>query len=105
MFCHVGSSRPLLKDLYRHVVPIIASKWRDVGIELLRADKQNVLDIIETNHSHDAVTCCKCVLKKWLDTSIDASWNQLITALKSPSIDLDYLATQIEQMMTTKCEI
>ena len=37
----IGSSHPLLKDLYEHVVPTIADKWRDVGVQLLDS---NILD-------------------------------------------------------------
>ena len=46
--------------------------------------------------------CCKCMLKKWLDTKADASWNQLLVALRSPSVQLASVADQIEQKLTTK---
>ena len=36
---------------------------------------------------------------KWLDTQVMASWNQLLKALRSPSVQLEYLANQIEQML------
>ena len=29
----------------------------------------------------------------------NATWNQLISALRSPTVQLDYLATQIENIM------
>ena len=101
----IGSDRPSLKDLYDHVVNYVAEKWQDLGVQLLRFDQQNMLDIIKADHPHDVVSCCKCVLKKWLDTTTDATWNQLIRALRSPSVQLDYLANQLEQMMTTQCKI
>ena len=44
------------------------------------------------------------VFKKWLDTTSDATWNKLIRALKSPGVQLDYFAGQLEQMMTTECK-
>ena len=34
-----------------------------------------------------------------------ATWNQLIKALRSPNIQLDYLASQLEQMLNTECKV
>ena len=90
--------RPSLKDLYDHVVIGVAPKWKDIGVQLLRSDQLWTLRIIELDHPHDAVECCKCVLNKWLDTTTDATWNQLISALRSPTVQLDCLAAQIESM-------
>ena len=92
----------MLKDLYDHVLRDVACKWKDLGVQLLRSDQHTELDIIEKNHPRDVVECCKCVLKKWLDTTPNATWSQLISALKSSSIQLDYLATQIEKVMTVE---
>ena len=36
---------------------------------------------------------------KWLDTEENASWDQLLEALRSPSVELMHLANQIEQML------
>ena len=35
----------------------------------------------------------------------DATWNQLIKALKSPSVQTNYLAGQLEQMLITERNI
>ena len=83
----------------------VADKWNDLGVQLLRSDQENRLNIIAVDHPHDAVSCCKRVLEKWLDTTTDATWNQLITALRSPSVQLDYLASQLGQMLSTECKI
>ena len=107
-FAGVGVDRPSLKDLYDHVVINLdaANKWRDLAVQLLpRPDQEKMLDIIAVDHPHDVVSCCKCVLKKWLDTTTDATWNELIRALRSPSVQLDYLASQIEQKMMGTCKI
>ena len=63
-----------------------------------------MLDIIAADNPRDVVGCCKCVLKKWLDTASDATWNELIRALRSPSVQLYYFADQLEQMMITECK-
>ena len=36
---------------------------------------------------------------KWLNTQENASWDQLLEALRSPSVELMHLANQIEQML------
>ena len=94
--CIIESDRPSLRSLHDHVVNSVAGKWKDLGVQLLPPE---MVDIIAADHPHDVVSCCQCVLKKWLDTTTDASWNQLIKALRSPSVQLDYLAGQLEQML------
>ena len=99
----VGSKRPLLKDLHDHVLLEVADKWRDLGVQLLAPEHQVALRVIAADHPHDVVSCCKCVLEKWLDTTTDATWNQLIKALRSPSIQLDHLACHVKYIMTSGC--
>ena len=81
------------------MVNSVAGKWKDLGVQLLPPE---MVDIIAEDHPHDAVNCCKCVFKKWLDTTTDATWNQLIKALRSPSVQMDYFAGQLEQMLITQ---
>ena len=101
----IGSDRPSLRDLYNHVVNQVAHKWRDLGIQLLRSDQENVLNIIALDHPSDAVACCKSVLKKWLDTTTDAKWNEVLRALRSSSVQLDSFANQLEQMLITESKV
>ena len=82
----------------------IAHKWRDLGVQLLRPDQENLFNIIAADHPHDVVSCCKRLLKKWLETTTDATWNELIRALRSPSVQLVSFAEQLEQMMITECK-
>ena len=95
----------MLKDLYDHVVGSVAKNWKDVGVQLLRSDQTNELDIIEINYPQDVVRCCKCVLKKWLESSVDATWNRLIEALRCSSVGLDYFASELEQRLKPECKI
>ena len=96
-----GSDRPKLKDLCRHVVKQAAHKWRDLG-ELLELESYK-MEMTAFNHSHDIDMCCMDVLMTWLDTTPNASWNQLIRALRS--VQLNYLADQLEEMLSIKCKI
>ena len=102
---YLGSDRPSIKDLCDHVVNSVANKWKRIGVQLLQPDQLNVLNIIATDHPSDAVSCCKCVLEKWLDTSTGATWNQLIGALKCPNVNLDYFADKLEQKLITEGNI
>lgn len=95
----VDYGRPTLKDLYNHVVQESSVKWRDIGVQLLNPPSDSVLDIIEKDNPRDIRGCCKYVLQKWLNKNPDASWDQLLEALRSPSVELDYLAEQIEHKL------
>ena len=95
----------MLRDLYVHVVGSVAENWKDVGVQLLRSDQAYQLGIIETNYPQDVVRCCKRVLEKWLQSSVDATWNQLIEALRRPSVGLNYFASELEQRLKPECKI
>ena len=98
---YTGDSRPLLRDLYDQVVPSVADMWRDLGVRLLDPSllDQRVLEVIAADHPHSVEDCCKSVFEKWLNTQEDASWQQLLEALKS--VQLDYLSSQIENKLKT----
>ena len=100
----IGSDRPLLRDLHNYVVMEAAHKWRDLGLQLLENYQLEMLNIIAADYPDDVRRCLR-VLDRWLETIIDASWNQLIRALRSPSVQLDPLADQLEQMIGIKCKI
>ena len=95
----------MLKDLNDHVVGRVAKKWKELGAQLLRSDQTYVLDIIATNHAQDVVCRCQCVLEKWLESSVDATWNQLIEALRRPGVGLNYFARELEQRLKPECKI
>ena len=83
----------------------VAKNWKVLGAQLLRSDQTHELDIIAINYPQDVVGCCKCVLEKWLESSVDATWNQLIEALKRPSVGLNYFARELEQRLKPECKI
>ena len=89
---------PSMKDLNKHVIPLVATKWYDLGLELLETKHERELEIIETNHSNDAAKCCRKMFSKWLESQSDsASWDQLIQAVKN--IELNNVANVIEQLL------
>ena len=83
----------------------VAAKWRELGVQLLRSDQTNELDIIAANYPQDVVGRCQRVIEKWWDTNTGATWNQLIAVLKGPSVQLDHFAGKLEQMLTPECKL
>ena len=71
-------------------------KWYDLGLELLEQEDENELEEIKKNHDN-AGECCLEMFKLWLRKYNDATWLQLIQALKE--VDLNALATKIEGML------
>jgi len=73
--------RPTMKQL-QDVMRIehieIATKWYELGLELV--DSNKILKVIETDHN-DVNTRCRVMFEKWLELTSDASWSQLIAAL------------------------
>ena len=75
-------------------------KWHDLGIELLDSDKNvEELDTIEAEHPTDLKRCCTKMFQLWLRKQPSATWNQLIKALRQRNIELDALATNIEELL------
>ena len=95
----VGHERPQLRYLNRHVRKSVASKWYDLGIELLEDDNNEELDVIHYHFPSDNRACCTKMFQLWLRQQPTASWNQLINSLRQPGVDLDHVATEIEQML------
>ena len=59
----------------------IATRWRDLGLELV--DSNKILRVIEADNRNDVNTCCRLMFEKWLEMKSDASWSQLVTALQN----------------------
>ena len=76
--------KPKLKDLYEHVTPRCAAKWKVIGA--LLGIPSEALDIIENDNVCKAEPCCNAMLKKWLQIDTSASWEKLFTAIESPAV-------------------
>ena len=82
----------------------IATKWHDVGVELLSQKGEKALRIIKANNAGNVSECCAEMLQLWLDRQPRATWNQLIEALRSPGIQLNDVASQLEGMLIQSVE-
>ena len=63
-------------------------------------DQETQLNIIESNHAGDSKKCCMDMFRYWLIANTDASWQQLVEALRSPAVKLPVVAADIEKMLT-----
>ena len=93
-------SRPTMKQL-QEVMRIkdidIITQWRDLGLELV--DSNKILKVIEADHRNDVTTCCRVMFEKWLEVKPDASWDQLVTALKN--IKLNTAADAVSKLFNS----
>lgn len=97
---YVGTDHPVLKYLYKYVKTDIANDWFEIGVELFDAGDEAVLKTLKKNYPGDANKCASEMLQLWLDRKPEASWNQLLEALREPNIKLNTLATKIEKMLS-----
>ena len=94
---YVGSDRPKLSELHKHVKKEVSTRWYDLGLQLLEDPEQvNQLNIIQYNNSKDSEKCCAELFEYWLQVDTTASWNKLITALQQ--VQYDVLASNIKKM-------
>ena len=103
MIIHTGHDRPALKLLNKYVRNRVSSKWHDLGLELLEQEDEDGLNEIESNNPNDVSKGCKEMFQLWLRKCTNATWNQLIQALKE--VELNNVATTIEGMLMPAKEI
>ena len=79
------------------MIPSVATRWYELGLVLLDTKYQNELTIIEADIRNDAVTCCRKMFSKWLNTDELASWDKLIKAVRI--VQLNNVASDIERLL------
>ena len=87
---YVLIAKPNLRDLVRLEV---APEWYSLGLQL--GLTENTLNIIEKDISHDVSTCMRKMFSKWLSSSKDASYADLVDALVA--IDKKDVAENVSQ--------
>ena len=95
-----------MKELQRlGIIHAIAPKWYELGIELLDEDKLSQLSVIKSKHV-EVTICCSEMLIYWLNSRPDATWYQLMVALRKPGVEMHVAAAVIEAQiigMFNKC--
>ena len=71
-----------------------------MGIELLEPEDIQALDEIQRNYPRDVSMCCTKMLQLWLERQPDATWEQLIQALKE--VEMNELASNIQQKLLSE---
>ena len=93
-------SKPTKKKLLDHVIPHVTSRWYTLGVKLLKEDQESHLDVLKLNHAGDNEMCCMEMFWYWLNSNTDATWEQLIVALRSSAVKLPVVAADLEKMLT-----
>ena len=96
---YIGTERPALKYLNNYVRIDVGKKWYDLGVQLLDQEDEETLSTIEANYRGDIDKCVTEMFRLWTQRKPEASWNNLIDALRQPGVKLDALAKNIEDML------
>ena len=92
-----GNSRPTLKLLQSGNITVkVSSKWYELGIELLDDDQLAQLRVITANYT-DVTRQCSEMFIYWLQTHPNATWFQLVAALRAPGIEMNSVAATLER--------
>ena len=89
---------PTLKDLMEKVAVHLSYEWQQLGIQL-DLDQQ-LLKRIELNNIRDIEGCCREMFNQWLRRELNPSWDKIIKALKTQSVDQPKLARDLEEQYT-----
>ena len=92
-----------MKDLYNIFIPKVANDWCDLAIQLFNESQVPRLDEISATYSNDRRRGCIEMLKYWLKITPEATWNNLIHALRAPGLQLMAIANDVEKEVKSKC--
>ena len=98
----IVNDRPTLKDLANFVVPQASARWYNLGVQLFEPRDVGILNSMKIKANKPLDELCTEVLNHWLDTKKSATWSNLIESLKSPSVNLLNVASNVERMLDTR---
>ena len=61
----------------------IATKWYELSLDHELLDDSGALKVIEVDHYSSAKDCCCVMFQRWITTSPNASWSQLVSVLNN----------------------
>ena len=100
--CYIATAKPSIKKLVPLVIPRVATKWYELGALLLSEEEEYKLDEIKCNCSGDVHKCCLEMFNYWKQSHAEANWYVLIEALRSPGVELNAVASDIEKKIIGK---
>ena len=101
MIMYAAYSRSSTKTLLPFVSQL-AFNWYELGATLLAVEQEAHLKVIKATYGGDAKKCCLEMFQYWMDTHPKATWLQLVTALRSPGVELAAIASNIEKNFASK---
>jgi len=101
---YIAHSKPSTRKLLPFVARV-APSWYELGAMLLREEQEAELKLIQSTHGSDMRRCCLAMLQYWMDTHPKATWHLLVTALRSPGVELASLACDIEKNFAGKTDV
>jgi len=100
----IGQNKPSIKLLQRAKVIIdVSAKWYELGIALLEERKLGQLEIIMANKNSNVTACCYAMFNYWIKTQPEASWHQLVEALREPGVELHNVAATVKEIFIGLC--
>ena len=79
------------------MIPRVAAKWNELGIELYKDNDILHLERIGKEHPGDFTKACTEMFKFWRTTYTNATWNKLIKAITAPGLQLNAIAADIKR--------
>ena len=98
---YVAHSKPSTRRLLPFVSQL-APNWYELGAMLLEEEQEAHLIVIQSTYGSDPKKCCLSMLQYWMNTHPKATWHQLVTALRSPGVELAAVASNIEKNFAGK---
>ena len=92
-----GKPGSLTFDLLYQKLFCVRARWYSVGLNF--GLLPSTLDALEQKHRGDPERCIAAVCEKWIDTKPEATWDDVLEMLESPSLDEKRLAKQIRQQL------
>lgn len=80
MYHFISIVEPETTHLTNIVVPIIASQWESVAVNLQLEDFR--INVIKEQGNENSQDCCRQLLTEWADTTADGTWETLLNAVK-----------------------
>ena len=81
----------------RYVIPRVASRWLELGIELYQDADVPHLERIQRECPGNFTKACMQMLSHWRKAYVNATWNRLIKALQAPGLQLSAIALDIKR--------
>ena len=99
---YIGSAvtthmKPRIKDISNLVVPFVTDKWEKICVQLLGDEHRHVMTTIRKNYHGNSEEGCDAMFRQWLELCPNASWDDLINALRANSVRKIALAEELVQ--------